>query len=918
MSRNRVFGVLAFLGFLALPFAVLFWTAPFLGRTSIGNDYFIFAVPQQLEFMYALRHGVYPLYLPGFSGGTSSAVATMGQLHHPISYLCSIMPGYWDGYAFEWNTLFRFCSLGFVHWALFRTLRMLDVRAVYAFVLSFVTVYNFRMIDLFRYGASLETYVGFLLFVSAMLWRCARPGGRFQWLAIVGAAYYMIASGHPQMAYFGMLGAAVVALAAPYFVRALKQDRSDRTDRGLRFYGEVLAATALAVLLYSIQLLPFYFDFLVDNAYRARASYDFATQYEDTAFGVLNALFDPFNSDIHGSFAGAALILLALLLPTLRLFKIRIPIVIFVLWTVWFLVLVVMMGSDTPLHYFFWRFMPLMTASRIPGRIAFVLPAIGLLLLTWLVVQKPIALRNGRRPISPVALLAGVALPVALLYHVLPWPAIGVDGWRGETGYYTPARMNGFPSFFAAASIVSTIIVLAAVVVYGTQSRPRPLWGFVLIAVVVAQTAMFLKYATWVEEKRPSWTLAHLDYYKSMTPYVEFIDYEGMMSADVERHVRHMVPEDYTDRQLDDVVDRGFPDEIFAWITDDVEAVSSRDAVYERFPGGTPRFRALVEAPPDAVQFPRAQETGEWATRVELDSNTHNRFTFSAPRGSGLFVFAFPYHQNWRATVNGDPAPVYRANGVEMAVVLPDGRANSIVEFRYVSTAAMIGMALTLLGVAIALVVAAAGIPMPVLRTAAVTLAVALPLAAYFPWTQSLYSGRDFGTDYLWIAGKNLFAITRPREEKGWRVNAVQRYDRAMEALAEGDRTRAKTLLEESLAEEWHPEAMIAYAELTRQDDRTQFPELLQYVAGRRLMDVKILSDQVVALADSRWAHDAEEVLDYAIELTNLDPRVAENHYHLARAYAALEMEADAERHYAEAERLSPKRYKNVARASSP
>lgn len=84
---------------LLLPFLVFYWQAPFLADKTIGNDYVAFPIQQQMELQFSLEHGTFPLYVPGFAGGHSSAALTLGQMYHPISHLASIMPGYWDGYA---------------------------------------------------------------------------------------------------------------------------------------------------------------------------------------------------------------------------------------------------------------------------------------------------------------------------------------------------------------------------------------------------------------------------------------------------------------------------------------------------------------------------------------------------------------------------------------------------------------------------------------------------------------------------------------------------------------------------------------------------------------------------------------------------------------------------------------------------
>src|SRR5208283_4353276 len=189
-----------------LPFAVLYWLLPFAGHLTIGNDYPIYAIQQQMELRYSLSHGTFPLYAPGFAGGRSAAALTLGQMYHPLSFLAAHSPGYWSGYALEWNTFWRLVSLGLTQMVLFKLLRRLAVRADVAFILSFLTVYNLRMLDMFRYGAALENYTGFLLLCAAITYLYVAPDSLIRPLSVIGATYLMICGGHPQIAYLGLIG----------------------------------------------------------------------------------------------------------------------------------------------------------------------------------------------------------------------------------------------------------------------------------------------------------------------------------------------------------------------------------------------------------------------------------------------------------------------------------------------------------------------------------------------------------------------------------------------------------------------------------------------------------------------------------------------------------------------------------------
>ena len=197
-----------------LPFIVFYWQVPFLSSQVMGNDYTGFPIKQQLELQYSLAHGTVPLYIPGFAGGQTAAALTLGQFYHPISHLAAKLPGYWHGNALEWNTLLKLLQLALVHLGLFFLLLRLKLSPLLSFIISFITVYNLRMLDLFRYGASLENYTGYLLLCLAMAFyylkgvspvvdnqdKKASIYRRFTGPAlIIGATYLLITGGHPQM-----------------------------------------------------------------------------------------------------------------------------------------------------------------------------------------------------------------------------------------------------------------------------------------------------------------------------------------------------------------------------------------------------------------------------------------------------------------------------------------------------------------------------------------------------------------------------------------------------------------------------------------------------------------------------------------------------------------------------------------------
>ena len=221
---------------LILPFALFYWIMPFVSSRVIGNDYPRYSIQDQMELMFALKTGTWALFVPGFAAGQSAAALTQGQIFHPQAHLAALLPGYWDGLALEWNTFLRLVSLGVAHVLLFAFMRQLRLGRLMGFLLSLIVVYNLRMLDMFRYGAALESYSGFLLLCVSIGWYCLAPTKCRGPLCIIGATCWLACSGHPQMMYYGLLGAALFALVAPYLITYLL-DRDKWSLAGvLRFW----------------------------------------------------------------------------------------------------------------------------------------------------------------------------------------------------------------------------------------------------------------------------------------------------------------------------------------------------------------------------------------------------------------------------------------------------------------------------------------------------------------------------------------------------------------------------------------------------------------------------------------------------------------------------------------------------------
>jgi hypothetical protein len=738
---------------LALPFGVFYWANPlFTDRypavNTLGNDYSYFSIQEQYELQFSLWHGTVPLYVPGYSGGQSASALTLGQFFHPLSLLASVMPQYWDtaeptnwnGHALQINTLLRLLSLGITQLVLYRLIRSWGLDVVLSFAASWVTVYNMRMLDAFLYGASLENFTGFLLLVAAILWTCDHPARRAGPIWIIVCTYLLVCGGHPQTMYYGLWGALLVSLIAPYFVAAVRESHCP-WPTALAFYRRGLPAFAVGVLTASLYTLPFYLDFLRQNAGRADQSWFWSCNYQATPFSVLNGFFNPYYSDVHSAVGGSDLMILGGLAPLLVFFRRRVPRVVLVVWLLCVVLLAYATGSVTPVHYLVWKYLPLASVFRAPGRALLILVVLLLLLLVWVARCPRLAFsfRDRARAIPAYVPLAAVALALYILVNEIPPEIFGPSALRVKElrvgdGWH-PAALAAIPTWVHQLVFATGLVSLGALMLHGLVRRGRAVVGIVLVLATVAQVTAVLRYGTWHGHGWPNSSWQYMANMKRQSVNYQLALGCGMGTQAVAKHIRYTTMEPRLAR-----------------LCTQYTAVVSNDEVYDRLACDWPRDNLLVEGlaqSPD-VLLPDGVPVVEPGS-VFLTYNSFNKVIFDVDAGcTAFFVLSFPFSSHWRAYVNGEPAHVWRVNGIEQAVVLPPG--GHVVEFRYVSWGAMTGMSISCLtGCAVAWY-ALGGLRRRAPRAVGRGFAVLVFLVLFAGWYYSLYHGTSLGTEYVWPA----------------------------------------------------------------------------------------------------------------------------------------------------------------------
>jgi len=719
---------LGYLLFFLLPFGVLYWMVPFVGTLTLGSDYPEFAVQQQMEIFFSIRHGSFPLFIPGFAGGAPSSALIESGIYHPMSHLASLLPGYWNGSALEILTFLRFLSLGLTHLFLFLFLRRIRIPRILAFLIAFLTVYNMRMLDMLRVGAPCESFVATLWLSVAIAGRYLQVPRRFGSFFILASTCLLICSGQPQMAYFGFLGALLVLLATPFYLRTVLPEVEIRPGPVFRYYAEALASMAAGGALAAVFVVPFYFDFMASNAGRVGQRYIFSLGFSDTVYGNLSGIFNPIHSDIFGSFGGSALVAAVALLPLVLLVNQKVERVILVLWLACLAVFFYMLGAATPVHYAVWKVVPLFSSFRVPGRISLVLIFPILLLLAWLVTREELRVRIAKFewPVPAYTPLAFVCALLCFLYVSVPLYGLQVRE------IHTPAHLcqpsQSLEYLFNGLGILS----LGLLGMYGLLPRARMPLGILLVVGVLVQTTLLFRHGSWIIEKWKMPTRVQMGEEKKACLGFRFQPGEGFGTKDVARHTTE---------------EGQFLEPKLARLCERYLNVSSTEEAYQRLREQRAADRVVVEGfdgPPSPLE-----PVFDPSARITLRYSAFNRVVFEATSSHpAFFTLSFPYSLHWSATVNGQRVPIYRVNGIEQAVWLPGDDCE--VEFRYHSIAAVWGMAVSCLFACVLFWYFTAGLRP---RFLAGVCWVAAPVVCgvfFWIWYQSLYRGENLGTRYEW------------------------------------------------------------------------------------------------------------------------------------------------------------------------
>ncbi|MFO8048431.1 MAG: discoidin domain-containing protein [Desulfosudaceae bacterium] len=719
-------------GIIILPFLLFYWMVPFVSGHMLGSDYINYHVYHQLDLLFSIKSGSFPLYAPACYYGQSSTYPH-AQLYHPVIYLASLMPAFWQGYSLEWLTLFRLLSLAACHLLLYRFLKKIGLKTPAAWLISLVTVYNLAMLALFWNAVALESYTGTLFLCVAIGWYYLEPERRFGTILVVLATYWLITADFPPYVFYGIVGAIIFTLTMPFLRVAVGGDPPDRR-RLLVFWGSVAGCFLAGVLLSAAYLLPFFLDYLWTSSGRIDQPYLWATQWTDTLAGFMNNFFNPLGAGFS-MFGGTPLFLAAVLAPVTALpARRKVPGVIWALWGVVIICFCYMQGEGTPVHRWAWEYIPLVSALRGPVRIGMILPLLFMMILVWLAGGRAASPEDGRdnRFSRPLVTAAAAALALTVLYAWLP------ESLTGNPHYACPYNIRAIPDWVKPVILFTSAVILGLIICRcGLRRRKTaPALMLLLLALTICQLVVVLRYGPYAIETRqktPTWQ--HLSEQKQAA-----INFQPVFFLNQHAGSRTVV------RQLQNY----FMEPRLAKIYRKYQVAGDLEGVYRRLNGDRREDEVVLEKyRPENEGTDRSEARADIPDGVKLDYSSYNRLVFSArARQAGFFVFAYPFSGNWQARLNGQPTRIYRANGAAQAVALPPGEHR--LEFRYHSPAALAGMVISCL--VLALLGGLAGFKISN-KPAGYFVAVAVSLGAagiFCLWYTSLYTGDNLETRYAW------------------------------------------------------------------------------------------------------------------------------------------------------------------------
>lgn len=648
---------------------------------TLSNDYGVFTSLAQMYTLFSLKYGSHPLFVPWFWHGQSVTSNTLIQLWHPITLILPHFDVYWQGGALKMASFVQVLSLGLGQAFLYLLLRKLAPSRFLAFIFSFIAIYNIRMLESFRYQASLEAYTGMIFTCVAIGFfylSFSRRNTFWNGLLITFSTYWLVTSGHPQFMFYGFMATCAFLLLFPWLVCTIRDEQPKKEL--LKFYCFSIFYIFIGIILASIYVVPYYFEFLQDNSARARASYEDLRLIKHSFWHWIRNFISPLDTDVvsNGAFGASPAYLYAVILAVYAcLMNYKNKKMLF--WYGGCLlfcsgIFLLALGASTPVHRWFCEHLPFFGMLRFPGRIAVVLP-LFLSLLGWTLAAQINDSDHQRNFIR--------AIGIFIVVFIILSPFLG----ESPTGYI-PSRLAlrktgplGLIQNIDKLKINNMFYVLYIVsafqfmLIFSKSKYAKRRWEKILtFAVTAASCGILMMQCNWVRHPPKLPPFAHLlSNYSQGKGLGEFGSKLESSAVTIHKKQGHTF------------------DKNFASLFWSADVVPNVKAYYATIPK---EHKNLVLISPKIPSSPSKDETKSVQAHLKLEYFSFNRFTISVTSDKpGWMKINYAYSKRWHAYANGKAVPVYRANGAEMAVPIQAG--TQFIEFYYDKTISLAGMAIT-------------------------------------------------------------------------------------------------------------------------------------------------------------------------------------------------------------------------------
>jgi hypothetical protein len=374
--------------------------------------------------------------------------------------------------------------------------------------------------------------------------------------------------------------------------------------------------------------------------------------------------------------------------------------------------------------------MPLANSFRVPGRVTMMMAMPLSLLLVWMFGNSGNKLRFFKLPIgSWVSFFAFSALLIFNFYLFDKVP---------EPTYYIPARILNLPTWTEDAVFK---LGLAVLFLAGAKSTIQAFYsdrsakllsvanllaGALLIASVLAQTGIALRYGTWVAKSRPTVTFDSFESRKKRS-----VDFFGNAGFGMELP---SVTKQIKESALDPLLARFFTKIITA---------DSNESAYKILASSRKPDEAVVETSSELAPSPGFKS-------IVLTNNTFNRLVFKTEgNGAGILTVNYPYLPGFHAAVDNKETKVLRTNGYQVGIFVPAKSKKVILNYK--SSAATMGIIITIISfISLLSYIAFSVLKKQSYRFISLSVLCAGGILLFFLFNDMINGGENIQTEYKW------------------------------------------------------------------------------------------------------------------------------------------------------------------------